>query len=235
MPQILGPPLPPEHCPDAAENLIRRLTGLLAFRRPEHPLAALRIETDLLSHLTPGLPQRTFLRRPGDPEAPFAFPADDSFYANQLFPVLHDTRRYVLDGSDVLVLSGLVLATGYAPARAWQTEDNAPAADGILVPDRPNHFPCLAPAPAGLAKRLLSETLPDGPLITGPEASAHQRADAAARLADLGIATLRSAQARRLRSLDLHTLGRWRVLLAAAPDTLGRICSFPWALRRLPA
>jgi len=235
VPQILGPALPPENHPEAAEDLIGRLAGLLSFRRPEHPLAALRIETDLLSHLAPGLPQRTFLHRPGDPEAPFAFPEDGSFHGERLFPALADTRRYVLDGGDILVLPGLVLATGHAPARAWQTEDNAPAGDGILVPGRPNPFPRLAPAPAGLAERLLSGALPDGPLIAGPEASAHQRADAAARLADLGAATLRSARARRLRSLDLHTLGRWRVLLAVAPDTLGRIRSFPWAVRRLPA
>ena len=234
MPQILGPALPPTRCPAAAEDLVGRLAGLLSFRRPEHPLAALRIETNVLSYLVPGLPQRTFLRRPNDPEVAFAFPKDSSFHEERLFPALADTRRHVLDGDDVLVLPGLVLVTGHAPARAWAIDDTASGGDAILIPDPPTHFPRLASAPVGLAERLLSGTLSDGPLITHPEASAHQRADIAARLADLGIAILRSAQARHLRSLALHTLGRWRLLLAAVSDPLGRIRSFPWAVRRLP-
>lgn len=235
MPQIFGPALPPAICPVAAEDLIGRLADLLAFHRPQHPLAALRIEPYLLSHLAPGLPQRTFLRRPGDPEAPFAFPKDISFHADRLFPALSDTRRYTLDGDDVLVLPGLVLSCGYAPVRAWTTEDDSFPGDGLLVPDRPSRFARLDPAPPGLAQRILSAVLSDGTLLAAPDASAHQRADAAARLGDLAPATLRSVRARRLRSLEIRTLGRWRLLLAEATDTLGQICTFPWALRRLPA
>lgn len=234
MPQILGPALPRDLPAAAAEDLAGRLARLLAHRRPEHPLAALRIESDRLSHLAPGQPQRTFLVRPDAPAPVLAFPKNNAFHTQTLYPALADVRRHAFDGQDVLVLPGLVLSCGHgAPARAWETPDDVPDAAGLLVPDRPSRFARLRPAPAALAADLLD--LPPGPLLAPEDASAHVRLAAACRLGPLAGALARAARARGLRALDLHVLGPWRILVAEAADQFGRSRTFPWALRRLPA